>query len=52
MTRNTITRAIDAPIDSVFQTVSDINHFSKAVPRILDVEILSEVKSGVGTPFS
>ena len=46
-----ITRQNQAPVDEVFQTISDIQNFSKAVPDIVDVEFLSETKSGVGTRF-
>lgn len=46
-----VTKAIAAPIDVVFKTVSDINLFSKAVPHIVNVEFLSPAKSGVGTRF-
>lgn len=45
------TRHIQAPVEEVFRTVSDIRNFSKAVPEIVDVEFLSETKSGVGTRF-
>ena len=51
MTRFTATRSINAPIDLVFKTVSDINNFSKAIPDIINVEFLSDVKSGIGTRF-
>lgn len=51
MTRTTITRTIDAPIDIVFNTVSDISQFSEAVPHIVKVEFLTESKTGVGTRF-
>ncbi len=51
MTRVVVTRTINAPIDLVFKTVADINLFSQAVPRIMKVEFLSDVKSGVGTRF-
>ena len=34
MSRMTIKRTIHAPVDRVFKTVSDINNFSKAVPRV------------------
>ncbi len=44
-------RNIDAPIDLVFSTVADISNYSKAVPYIKSFEILSDVKSGVGTRF-
>lgn len=46
-----ISRQIQAPVNEVFQTISDIRNFSKAVPEIIDVEFLSETKSGVGTRF-
>lgn len=51
MTQFTATRSINAPIDLVFKTVSDINNFSKAIPDIINVEFLSDVKSGIGTRF-
>ncbi|MGD8428220.1 MAG: SRPBCC family protein [Balneolaceae bacterium] len=51
MSQITVTRTIDAPVEMVFRTISDITHFSKAVPDIVDVDFLSEVKSGVGTQF-
>ena len=51
MPRATITRTIDAPIDIVFHTVADIENFSKAIPGIINVEFLSDAKSGVGTRF-
>ena len=47
----TVTRVVDAPADVVFRTVADIGHFSQAVPHIVNVEFLSEVRSGVGTRF-
>ena len=46
-----IKRTINAPTDVVFKTVADINQFSQAIPHIIKVEILSDVKSGVGTRF-
>jgi len=51
MTRAIVTRTISAPVDFVFDTVSDINNFSKAIPHIVKAEILSDVKSGAGTRF-
>jgi uncharacterized protein YndB with AHSA1/START domain len=51
MSRMIVTRTINAPVEVVFKTVSDINQFSKAVPHIVKVEFLSDVKSGVGTRF-
>jgi uncharacterized protein YndB with AHSA1/START domain len=47
----TVVRTIDAPVETVFRTVADINQFTKAIPHIVNVEILSEVQSGVGTRF-
>ena len=35
----------------VFRTVAHVEQFSQAVPGILRVEFLSEVKSGVGARF-
>ena len=35
----------------VFRAVADVEQFSQAVPGILRVEFLSEVKSGVGARF-
>ena len=51
MSQFRVTRTINAPPDRVFETISDINNYSKAVPHILKAEILSDVKSGVGTRF-
>lgn len=51
MARITVTRVVDAPAEVVFRTVADIGHFSEAVPHIVNVEFLSEVRSGVGTRF-
>jgi hypothetical protein len=51
MTRTMVTRSIDAPLEVVFDTISDIRNFSKAVPEIVGVEFLSERHSGVGTRF-
>jgi ribosome-associated toxin RatA of RatAB toxin-antitoxin module len=51
MSRIEITRTINAPVDKVFKTVSDISEFSKAIPHIVNVDILSDIKSGIGTRF-
>ena len=51
MSRTTVTRTIDAPLESVFEAVSRVENFQKAVPEIIKVEFLSEVTSGVGTRF-
>ena len=47
----TVTRRIDASADVVFRTVAHGEQFSQAVPGILRIEFLSEVKSGVGARF-
>jgi hypothetical protein len=51
LTRFTVTRAIKAPVDLIFKTISSIDNYSKAVPDIVNFEFLSEVRSGVGTRF-
>ena len=47
----TLQRTIDAPLERVFETIADIGKYSQAVPHITEVEILSDVQSGVGTRF-
>jgi ribosome-associated toxin RatA of RatAB toxin-antitoxin module len=44
-------RTIHAPLEYVFQTVSDVRNFRKAVPHITNIEFLSEQQQGVGTRF-
>jgi len=51
MSRTTVVRTIDAPIEKVFDTVARVENFAKAVPQIVGTEFLSDVKSGVGTRF-
>ena len=51
MPRMTVTRTIDAPVDLVFNSVADISQFSQAIPHIVNVEFLTEQKTGVGTRF-
>jgi hypothetical protein len=46
-----VSSSIAAPIDVVFSTVAAINQFSRAIPHIVKVEFLSEVRAGVGTRF-
>ena len=46
MSTITVSRTINAPLDFVFDTVSDIKNFSKAIDEIVDVEFLSEQESG------
>ena len=45
------TRMIDAPPDRVFEIVSNVENFAKAVPQIVKVERLSEAARGVGVRF-
>lgn len=47
----TVNLSIDAPVDVVFRTVAHVEQFSQAVPGILRVEFLSDMKSGVGARF-
>ncbi|MEM7050178.1 MAG: SRPBCC family protein [Acidobacteriota bacterium] len=47
----TIRRSIAAAPATVFQAVAHIEQFSEAIPHITKVEMLSEVREGVGTRF-
>ncbi|MDX1642399.1 MAG: SRPBCC family protein [Balneolaceae bacterium] len=47
----TISRRIHASVKTVFRTISDIRNFSNAVPDVVDVEFLTDQKTGVGTRF-
>lgn len=51
MSRIKITKTVQAPVEDVFNTISDIGKFSEAVPDIINIEILSNITSGVGTRF-
>ena len=51
MTKTIVTRQINAPIDVVFATISDIRNFSEALPHIVGYEILTDIQVGVGTRF-
>lgn len=51
MTRTTVVRSIQAPVETVFDTIAHIENFKKAVPHILRTEFLSEQRTGVGTRF-
>ncbi|MDE2691549.1 MAG: SRPBCC family protein [Acidobacteriota bacterium] len=42
---------INASLGTVFRAVSDLDHFSKAVPQIDRIEVLSDTAAGVGTRF-
>ena len=51
MPKTVVSRSIDAPVAFVFKAISDIRHFSKAIPHIAKIEYLTEQQSGVGTRF-
>lgn len=51
MGRITVARTINASVEKVFNTVAHIDGFSKAIPHIVNVEFLSDQKTGVGTRF-
>ena len=51
MSRTTVSKTINAPLDLVFKTVADINEYSKVQPHIVKVEFLSGIKLGAGTRF-
>lgn len=46
------TRTITAPLSTVFETISDVRNFRKAVPHITNIEFLSEQQHGTGTRFN
>ncbi len=51
MATTTASRMIDAPAERVFETVAQIENFSKAIPHITGIEFLSKQRKGVGTRF-
>jgi uncharacterized protein YndB with AHSA1/START domain len=51
MSQTRLSRTIAAPVDRVFRTIADVREFSTAVPDIVEVELLSETRSGAGTRF-
>lgn len=51
MSQTNVIRLIDAPVDKVFAVVSDISQYSKAIPHLINIEFLSEQRTGVGTRF-
>lgn len=42
---------INASLEKVFNTISKPGEFSNAIPHILEVEFLSDIREGVGTKF-
>lgn len=51
MSRTTVVRRIHAPLERVFDTIAHIENYEKAVPEIVRIERLSDVRTGVGTRF-
>lgn len=46
-----VSRLIDAPLESVFRSVADVSELSSSRPHIVKVEILGDTTEGVGTRF-
>jgi len=51
MSMSVVTRTIAAPVEIVFKTVSEVSEFSKAVPHLVEIEFVSDSRTGVGTVF-
>ena len=51
MPRVVVEKTIAAPADLVFRTVAHIEEFERVIPHIVNVEFLSEQRTGVGTRF-
>lgn len=51
MPKATSFRIIQAPLETVFDVVAHVENFPKAVPEITQVEVLTEIKNGIGTRF-
>lgn len=51
MAQNRASIHIDAPVETVFEVVSDIRRYSKAIPHIVRTELLTDGEVGVGTRF-
>ena len=51
MARWTVSRTINAPIETVFSAISDVDHFAEVRPQVVKIDYLSEIHSGVGTRF-
>ena len=46
-----VTRQIQAPIELVFSSISEVRRFEEVNEDVLSIEFLSEQQSGVGTRF-
>ena len=51
MTRVAVRRTLEAPVETVFRAVSEIEHFPKIQPDVLAIEFLTVRRSGPGTRF-
>ena len=51
MTRISVTREIAAPVDVVFDAITNIERLPETNPDVVRVEFLGEQRSGVGTRF-
>ena len=51
MTRIEASRTIRAPREEVFDLTTTIEDYADVVPTIVDVEVLTEQRSGPGTRF-
>ncbi len=51
MTTVAVSREIAAPADVVFRAVAEVENLPKSNPDVVDVEFLSESRTGLGTRF-
>ena len=51
MTSVSVNRTINAPINKVFNAISNVGNLPDTNPDIVKVEFLSDIKSGLGTKF-
>ena len=51
MAKRSTSRQINAPVDLVFSAITDLEKFPEKNPDIVNIELLSEQKTGVGTRF-
>ena len=51
MSRTRSERRIEAPLPMVFETVSNAQRFSDAVPQVVSIEFLTDRRTGAGTRF-
>ncbi len=51
MSKRSIKRLINAPVDVVFRALTDIENFPEKNPDIVKVELLTDEKTGVGSRF-